>query len=175
MNVNSINSSSFASQVASGGGADKTRQAPPPPPPGPPPGEGGFVSAIGAALESLGVSEVAASDKDNAASAIGSFLQELMASLHKQGEAKGAQPGDGFGRGGPGRLADDLTSLVSSLQSDSPESAEASSLETSFSSLLESLGADSSDSQSKLAGFLQTLADKLPQSGSRGNLVNTTA
>jgi hypothetical protein len=182
MNVNSVSGSSYASQL-SPAGSDKTRQAPPPPPPGPPPEAGGFVNAIGAGLESLGVSDVAASDKENAASALGSFLQELMASLHEQGAANGAEAEGSFGpggpepggAGGPGRLAEDLQSLISSLQGDSSESGEASSLETSFSSLLEALGADSSDAQSKLASFLQTLADKLPQSGSSGNLINTTA
>lgn len=167
MNVNSVTSSSFTSQVSSTG-TDKARRAPPPPPPGPPPDAGGFVSAIGEALESLGVTDVAASDKEDAASALGSFLQELMASLHEQGDANGAQ-------GGPGRLSGDLQSLASSLQGDASETGETSSLETSFSSLLESLGADSSDSQSRLASFLQALADKLPQSGSSGNLINTTA
>lgn len=186
MNVNSIAGSSYTSQV-SASGTDKTRQAPPPPPPdGRPPDAGGFVSAIGEALESLGVTDVAASDKEDAAAALGSFLQELMASLHEQGEANGTQPEGSFGpggpagpagaggAGGPGRLAEDLQSLISSLQGDS-ESDEASSLETSFSSLLDSLGADSSDASGKLASFLQALADKLPQSGSSGNLVNTTA
>lgn len=192
MNVNAIAGSSYAGQL-SPTGTDKTRQAPPPPPPGPPPEASGFVSAIGEALESLGVSDVAASDKENAASALGSFLQELMASLHEQGAASGARaegasgpggPGGAGGpgglggppgAGGPGRLAEDLQSLISSLQGDSSEDSEASSLETSFSSLLEALGTDSSDAQSKLASFLQTLADKLPQSGSSGNLINTTA
>jgi len=190
MNVNSITSGSFASQLASGG-TDKARQAPPPPPPGPPPGEGGFVSAIGSALESLGVTDVAASDKESAASALGSFLQQLMTSLHEQGDANG-YPADGAdpaatvtgasagagragGPGGPGRLAQDLQSLISSLQGDSSDSDPASSLESAFSSLLESLGAESSDSKTKLASFLQTLADKLPQAGSSGNLINTTA
>lgn len=185
MNVNSVSGSGYAGQL-SAAGSDKTRQAPPPPPPGLPPEAGGFVNAIGAALESLGVSDVAASDKENAASALGSFLQELMASLHEQGAANGAEAEGSFGpggpgrpepggAGGPGRLAEDLQSLISSLQGDSSESGEASSLETSFSSLLEALGADSSDAQSKLASFLQTLADKLPQSGSSGNLINTAA
>jgi hypothetical protein len=174
MNVNSVSGSSYASQL-SPAGSDKTRQAPPPPPPGPPPEAGGFVNAIGAGLESLGVSDVAASDKENAASALGSFLQELMASLHEQGAANGAEAEGSFGPGGPEPGGADLQSLISSLQGDSSESGEASSLETSFSSLLEALGADSSDAQSKLASFLQTLADKLPQSGSSGNLINTTA
>lgn len=180
MNVNAI-SSSFASQV-SANGADKTRQAPPAPPPaGQPPGGGGFVNAIGQALESLGVTDVAAEDKEGAASALGSFLKELMASLHSQGEAKGVQAEGAFGpggaqggAGGPGRLAEDLQSLAASLQGES-EGGEAGSLETSFSSLLEALGADSSAAQGKLAGFLQTLAARLPQSGSSGNLVNTSA
>lgn len=174
MNVNAISGSSFAGQITSAA-SDKTRQAPPPPPPGgQPPGGGGFVNAIGEALESLGVTDVAAEDKEEASAAFGSFLQELMTSLHSQGEAKGAQAEGGFGAGGPGRLAEDLQSLVTSLQGDA-DGEEASALESSFSSLLEALGADSSDAQGKLAGFLQTLAAKLPQSGSSGNLVNTSA
>ena len=144
----------------------------------------GFVNAIGEALSSLGVTGVPSGDKEGAASALGGFLQELMASLHAQGEAKGAAAEGTFGsvgpggegvRGGPGRLAEDLQSLVSSLQGDAAETGAASQLEKSFSSLLDSLGADSSDARSKLAGFLQTLANKLPQSGSSGNLINTTA
>ncbi|XLZ71655.1 hypothetical protein ABT364_06715 [Massilia sp. SR12] len=179
MNVNAIAGSNYASQV-SATGSEKTRQAPPPPPPGgQPPGAGGFVSAIGEALESLGVTDVAAEDKEAAASALGSFLQELMGALHSQGNANGAQaegtfgPGQG-GAGGPGRLAEDLQSLVASLQGET-EGEEASSLESSFSSLLEALGADNSDAQGKLASFLESLAGKLPQSGSSGNLVNTSA
>lgn len=184
MNVNSIAGGGYMGQV-SASGTDKTRQAPPPPPPGGQPHDaGGFVSAIGEALESLGVTDVAASDKEDVAAALGSFLQELMASLHEQGEANGAQPEGSFGPGGPAgpggaggprRLAEDLQSLVSSLQGES-DSGKASSLETSFSSLLDLLGADSSDASGTLASFLQALADKLPQSGSSsGNLVNTTA
>lgn len=174
MNVNAISGSSFASQVSAAGN-EKTRPAPPPPPPGgQPPGAGGFVNAIGEALESLGVTDVASADKEEASSAFGSFLQELMASLHSQGEAKGAQAEGAFESGGPGRLAEDLQSLVASLQGET-EGDQASSLESSFSSLLEALGADSSDAQGKLASFLQTLASKLPQSGSSGNLVNTSA
>ena len=174
MNVNSISSSSFTGQLAASG-SGQARQSPPPPPPGPPPGEGGFVNAIGSALESLGVTDVAATDKESSASALGSFLQELMSSLHEQGEANGAQGEEHGGPGGPGRLAEDLQSLISSLQSDDTESSEASPLETSFSSLLSALGGDSSDSQSRLTTFLQALADKLPQAGSSVNLINTTA
>ncbi len=176
MNINSI-SSSYASQVAFTG-TDKARQAPPPPPSGQAPGEGGFVSAIGSALESLGVTDVAAGDKDSAASALGGFLQQLMTALHEQGDANGGgpgRPGEPGGAGGPGRLAQDLESLISSLQDDSSDSSSSSALETSFSSLLDALGADGSDSKTKLASFLQSLADKLPQAGSSGNLVNTTA
>lgn len=182
MNVNSIaGSSCYTSQVSSSS-TEQARQAPPPPPPGPPPGEGGFVNAIGSALESLGVTDVAGSDKDSAASALGSFLQQLMASLHEQGDANGAAAEGAAGAaggarpaGGPGRLAEDLQSLISSLQGDSSGSGSASSLGTSFSSLLDALGADSSDAKSKLSSFLQTLADKLPQAGGSGNLVNTIA
>lgn len=168
MNVNSVGSSSYTSQL-SNSGAGQARQAPPPPPPGPPPGEGGFINAIGSALESLGVTDVAETDKESAASSLGSFLQELMTSLHEQGEANST------GAGGPGRLAEDLQSLIASLQSDSSETNEASSLESSFSALLSAFGADDSDFSTKLASFLQTLADKLPQAGSSGNLINTTA
>lgn len=192
MNVDSISLSRYTSQLSTSG-SDQTRQAPPAPPPGPPPGEGGFVSVIGSALESLGVTDVASSDKESASSALGSFLQALMTSLHAQGDGSGAESGASTavggaagqcgpggsgaagGTGGPGRLAADLKSLISSLQSDSSATDGTSSLASSFSSLLQSLGADSSDSQAKLASFLQTLADKLPQSGSSGNLINTTA
>ncbi|WP_342114675.1 hypothetical protein [Pseudoduganella sp. OTU4001] len=168
MNVNSITGSGFASQVPATG-TDKARQPPPPPPPdGPPPDGSGLANAIGQALQSLGVTDVATSEKESAAASLGAFLQELMASLHEQGTAKGAGAG-----GHPGRLSEDLQSLISSLQSESG-SGEASALETSFSALLDSLGADSSDSQTKLASFLQTLAGQLPQSGSTGNLINTT-
>jgi len=181
MNVNSVSFSSYTSQLSTSG-TDQTRKAPPPPPAGPPPGEGGFINAIGSALESLGVTDVAAGDKESAASSLGSFLQELMTSLHEQGEANGAGAegaggpgGPGGPGGGPGRLAEDLQSLISSLQDDSSATGETSSLESSFASLLSSLGADSSDSKSRLASFLQALADKLPQAGSSGNLINTTA
>ena len=168
MNVNSLGSSSYTSQI-SASGTEQARKTPPPPPPGPPPGEGGFVNAIGSALESLGVTDVAATDKESAASSLGSFLQDLMTSLHGKGEANGAQAE------GPGRLAEDLKGLISSLQGDSSETGETSSLESSFSSLLSALGANNSDSKAKLASFLQALADKLPEAGSSGNLINTTA
>ncbi len=168
MNVNPVSFSGYTSQLSTSG-SEQARQAPPPPPPGPPPGEGGFINAIGSALESLGVTDVAATDKESAASSLGSFLQDLMTSLHGQGEANGAQAE------GPGRLAEDLKGLISSLQGDSSETDETSSLESSFSSLLSALGADSSDSKTKLASFLQALADKLPEAGSSGNLINTTA
>jgi hypothetical protein len=151
------------------GGTGEARQAPPAPPPGPPPGERGFVNAIGSALESLGVGDVAAGDKDGAATALGGFLQQLMSALHEQG-GSGA-----VAAGGPGRLAQDLQSLAASLQGAAPGGGASSPLESAFSSLLDSLGTDSGDANSKLRSFLQTLADKLPQAGGSGNLVNTTA
>jgi hypothetical protein len=187
MNVNPVASSSYTSQLSSGS-TDKAHQAPPPPPQGAAPGEGGFINAIGSALESLGVTDVAANDKESAAASLGSFLHQLMTSLHEQGGASEApaESADGSasagkqgaqgGPAGPGRLAQDLKSLIASLQGDSSDPGSASSaLDASFSSLLESLGADSSDSKTKLASFLQTLADKLPQGGSSGSLINTTA
>jgi hypothetical protein len=186
MNINPLGFSGYASQLSTDG-TGQMRQAPPPAPPGPLPGEGGFINAIGSALESLGVTDVAATDKESAGSSLGSFLQELMTSLHEQGEANGAGVESAGGTGGPGvrggpggaggagRLAEDLQSLISSLQGDSSDTGESWSLESSFSSLLSALGADNSDSRTKLASFLQTLADKLPQAGSSGNLINTTA
>jgi hypothetical protein len=182
MNVSSIAGGALASQVPATG-TEAARHAPPPPPPdGRRPDAGGFVKGLGEALSSLGVGDVGAGDKDSAGAALGSFLQELMASLHEQGEAKGAAAEGTFGPGGPaghgggpGRLAEDLQGLISSLQGDAPESGELSSLESSFSSLLDTLGVDSGDTPSTLASFLQTLADKLPQAGSSGNLINTTA
>lgn len=176
MNVNVVPGSAYAGQLPSDA-AGQARRAPPAPPPGPPPGEAGFVGSIGAALESLGVTDVAAGDKEGAANALGGFLQELMASLHEQGEANGAaqQGPGGNGAGGPGRLAQDLQSLIASLQDDAQETGGASPLESSFATLLGALGADSGDARAKLATFLQSLADQLPQSGSSGNLINTMA
>jgi hypothetical protein len=118
------------------------------------------------------VSDVPSTDQESAASALGSFLQNLMTSLHEQGNANGPPANSA---GAPGRLAEDLQSLIASLQGDSSAGGTASALQSSFSSLLEAFGADSSDAQSRLAGFLQSLADQLPPSGSSGNLVNTTA
>ena len=175
MNINPITGAGYAGQ-ATAAAPDKARQPPPPPPPdGQPPGAGGFVNAIGEALSSFGVTDVASSDKESAAAALGSFLQELMGALHAQGEAKGAAAEGKSGHPSPGRLSEDLQGLISSLQADDSQTSETSSLEGSFSSLLEALGANSSDAHSKLAGFLQALAGKLPQAGSSGNLIHTTA
>jgi len=161
MSVNPINAA--ATQPASAGtGTERARPASPPPPPGANPANGpeagGFVSAIGQALQALGVTEVAASDRESASRALGSFLEELMASLQEQGEAKGG-----------GGLAQDLQSLADAT------TGQDASLQASFASLLESLGVDSSDAEGKLDTFLRALAGQVPQSGSSGNLVNTTA
>ncbi|WP_374583311.1 hypothetical protein [Pseudoduganella sp.] len=174
MNVNAIGGGNYISQVSSG--SDKARPAPPAPPPGgQPPGAEGFINAIGEALQTLGAGNAAASGKEDAASAMGSFLQQLMDALHEQGAGNGAQAEGGFAPGGgPGRLAGDLQSLAASLQGEAQDG-QGGALGSSFSALLDALGVDSSDAGGKLAGFLQALADKLPQSGSSGNLVNTSA
>jgi hypothetical protein len=198
MSISSITSSSAASQLAyisknDSGSTDATRQVPPPPPEG----GGGFISAIADALKSIGVSASSgesreSSDGSNAAHALGSFLEELMDALHAQGTEESAAPpygeppqgGPGSG-GGPGKLAEDLQSLIAKLGSsaadaDATTGAEESSgttgaLETSFSNLLSAMGADSSDASSQLGSFLQALAGGMPQARSSGNLINTRA
>lgn len=136
----------------------------------------------------------------NAAQALGSFLHELMGALHEQGASpESSSPGDGQaygppggnggpggpggpgGAGGSGKLEADLQSLISKLGSSSETAGSdgtedsGSALESSFQSLLEALGSDTSNSGGKLASFLQALSDKLPNAGTSGNLINTSA
>ncbi|UMR29171.1 hypothetical protein MJ904_19020 [Massilia sp. MB5] len=129
----------------------------------------------------------------NAAQALGGFLQDLMAALHEQGGAQGGPPpygeagqggapggagGPGPG-GGPGKLASDLQGLISKLDggasSDDETVSDSTTLESSFKSLLQALGSDSSDSSTQLSSFLKALANGLPNAGSSGNLINTSA
>ncbi|KQX01816.1 hypothetical protein ASC94_04290 [Massilia sp. Root418] len=151
---------------------------------------------------STGADTGEAAGSGNAAQALGSFLHELMGALHEQGTSSSASPPPGGGQaygppggggpggpGGPGKLEADLQSLVAKLTSGSDtatseadEAAEATNgagtgataLETSFQSLLEALGSDTSDASGKLASFLQALSDILPNAGSSGNLINTS-
>lgn len=203
MTISSLTSSSAASQLSyagklssanassSGEGGQVGRR--PPPPDG-----GGFIDAIASALQSLGISSTDSTastastngtDNGNAAQALGSFLHELMGALHEQGASSPPPSGEGQaygppGGGGPGRLEADLQSLISKLgasgeSSDTSETSETSetsgsALETSFQSLLEALGSDTSDASGKLASFLQALSGKLPDAGSSGNLINTS-
>lgn len=171
MNINAIASAGgYTPQLASAS-AERTRQAAPPPPPQ----QGaGFISAIGEALQSVGVSgSGSAGDGSNAAQALGGFLQQLMSALHAQGGGEAPPPGSAYGPPGAGGLQQDLQSLIASLNGDSTDST--SSLQASFSSLLSALGADSSDSNNQLSNFLQALSDNLPQAGSSGNLINISA
>ncbi|WP_256080943.1 hypothetical protein [Massilia sp. YIM B04103] len=206
MNIASLNSSSAAGQLAYTG---KTVQnssaegvAPRRPPP---PDSGGLVNAIADALKSIGVGgteDAASTDgstdstsgaSGNAAQALGSFLQDLMAALHEQGGAQGGSPpygeaGQGGGPGGaggpgpgggPGKLASDLQGLISKLDGGASSEDEtvsgSTTLESSFKSLLQALGSDSSDSSTQLSSFLKALANGLPNAGSSGNLINTSA
>lgn len=181
MSISSITSSSAASQLSYVGKIDSSsagaaRQVPPPPPDGE---GGGFISAIADALKSIGVSsdgsEAAEStDSSNAAQALGSFLEELMGALHAQGSEDSAPlPYGEAPQGGPGKLAEDLGSLIANLGSSTDDSTGA--LESSFSNLLTALGADGSDAASQLGSFLQALASGMPEARTSGNLVNTTA
>ncbi|NVD97605.1 hypothetical protein [Massilia sp. BJB1822] len=208
MDITSLNSSSAASQLAYAGktvqnnSADGVAARRPPPPDG-----GGLVNAIADALKSIGVGSAedvavtgadtdstnGASGSGNAAQALGSFLQDLMAALHEQGGAQGGPPpygeaglgggpggagGPGPG-GGPGKLASDLQGLISKLDGSASSEDEtvsgSSTLESSFKSLLQALGGDSADSNTQLSSFLKALANGLPNAGSSGNLINTSA
>ncbi len=186
-----------------------TGQTPPPPP-----GDGGgLLGAIADALKSVGIggtddtgstsasTSTSETGSDSEAQALGSFLENLMGALHAQNSGspdsaaqygEPPQGGPGLG-GGPGKLASDLQSLISSLDdgiggtggtesaasTDSVAGTEASdstaALQSSFKSLLTALGGDGSDASSKLSSFLQTLSSRLPSAGSAGNLINTTA
>jgi hypothetical protein len=108
----------------------------------------------------------------------------------QQGQGMGG-PGGG---GGPGRLASDLQSLISKLGSASTASSASTSsttaasntddttasgattdLESTFKNLLDQLGGTgSTDSNGKLASFLQALSTNLSGAGTSGNLINTT-
>lgn len=213
MTISSLTSSSAISQLnhvsklnrASSGADDgAVRAAPPPRPQG-----GGFINAIASALKSIGVTDSssdtsttsasgdAATGTENAAQALGSFLQDLMGALHEQGAASSGSAtgsdtygppagGPGGPGGGPGKLGADLQSLISKLGSstgadsdgdaDSTTDSSTASLESSFKNLLQALGGGDDDSatNTKLASFLQALSDNLPGAGSSGNLVNTT-
>jgi hypothetical protein len=178
----------------------QVRNGPPPPRDG-----GGFIDAIASALQSIGVSNgdsgtsTTSSTSDsstdssassgNAAQALGSFLHDLMGALHQQG-ATSSSSGDkqsyGHHQGGPGRMGADLQSLISKLGSGSAsdtsgtsstdsEDSTTSSLTTSFQGLLQALGSDTSGASSKLTSFLQALSDKLPDAGTSGNMINTSA
>lgn len=203
MTISSLTSGSAASQLSyvskpgvsnADGESGQVGNRPPPPPDG-----GGFIDAVASALESLGISDggsagTEASTSGNAAQALGSFLHEMMGALHEHGassspsssSSSGDSHGYGLpgGAGGPGKLEADLQSLIaklgSSTETDSADSSSdstgeaGSSLETSFQSLLEALGGDTSDASGKLASFLQALSDKLPNAGTSGNLINTS-
>jgi hypothetical protein len=159
----------------------------------------GLSSSDSATDGSTGTTTDTAAGGGNAAQALGSFLHELMGALHEQGASSTASPPPGGGQaygppgggapGGPGKLEADLQSLVAKLTSSSDtatseadEATEASeatgtgatALESSFQSLLQALGSDTSDASGKLASFLQALSDKLPNAGSSGNLINTS-
>lgn len=176
MSISSITSSSAASQLAYiSSAASAARRAPPPPPDGE---GGGFIGAIADALKSIGLSsdsEAAEStDSSNAAQALGSFLEDLMSALHAQGSDESVPPPYGEApQGGPGKLAEDLGSLIAKLGSSTDDST--GSLESSFGKLLTALGADSSDAASQLGSFLQALASGMPEARTSGNLINTTA
>lgn len=148
-----------------------------------------FVSAIASALSELGASTTDAStgtDSTDPAQALGDFLQQLMDTLHAQG-GQGAQSGQEAGApppppppgggGGGGGIQADLQSLIASLSGDSSGDGTDSTtaLQSSFSSLLGSLGVDDTGASAKLGQFLQTLASKLEASGPSGNLINTSA
>ncbi|GGX86745.1 hypothetical protein GJV26_28835 [Massilia dura] len=207
---------SYASRLSGTSSTTATRQSSQMPPP--PPGDGGgLLGAIADALKSVGIggtddtgstsassgtststSESSETGTDSEAQALGSFLENLMGALHAQnsGSTDSAaqygeppQGGPDLG-GGPGKLASDLQSLISSLEdgtggtesaasTDSVAGTEASdstaALQSSFKSLLTALGGDGSDASSKLSSFLQTLSSRLPSAGSAGNLINTTA
>ena len=133
-----------------------------------------FVSAIASALSELGASTGAATDStSDPAQALGDFMQQLMETLHAQGGQGGSEGGapPPPPAGGGGGIQSDLQSLITSLSGDSS----ATALQSSFESLLGSLGMDDSDAGTKLGQFLQTLSSKLEASGPSGNLINTSA
>ncbi len=213
--VNSSSSIQSFSQV-------NQRGMPPPPPEGEQGGKdgGGLLGAIDAALKSAGVegglesifgqssgsstsTDATVTDSDSsdsstttdAASALNSFLQELMSALQAQGSTdasstetssadssdvamQGMPPPPPHGYGGQG-MENKLQSLLSSLTSSSSDSSTDSntdtdsSLESSFQSLVSALGGNSDNSN--LTGFLQALSTSMQHRGPSGNVVSTTA
>lgn len=180
MNISSLTSNAAGQPGATGRlsattattGTQQARAVPPPPPDG-----GGFASAIADALQSIGVDGPGASS-DEATTALGGFMEELMGALH--GQATATEPDYGEApQGGPGQLSTDLQSLIAALGSDSAGATDSTTaLQGSFKELLTALGSDGddgSDTKTRLTSFLQALSGKLPTAGNRGTLINTTA
>lgn len=144
-------------------------------------------SASASGTSTATTDSTSAADSSNAAQALGDFLQKLLSALHEQNGASSANdappppPPQGFGGGG-GKLESDLQSLISNLTASNDTSTNAasstgtsSSLEHAFSTLLQALGGSSDTAGTKLAQFLQVLADNLPGASSSGYVINTSA
>lgn len=220
--INSI-SSNNSIQSLSQIGQRNGMQPPPPPPEGEGHGKdgGGLLGAIDSALKSAGIegglesifgqsgtSSTTSTDgtettessdsSTDAASALNSFLQNLISTLQSQGTTdtssedstdasstteasttQGMPPPPPYGGHG---MEAKLQSLISSLThsesgdsttSDTSSDSAGSDLENSFKSLVSALGGDS-DSTS-LSGFLQALSTSMQHRGPAGNVVSTTA
>ncbi|AKR42892.1 hypothetical protein [Methylophilus sp. TWE2] len=216
--ISSNNNIQSLSQVGQRNGM----QPPPPPPDGEGHGKdgGGLLGAIDSALKSAGIEgglesifgksgtsstssttsadgteTIESSDSSrDAASALNSFLQNLMSALQSQGtdtssensteasstvEASATQgmppPPPYGGHGMEGKLQSLISSLThSSSESTSDTSSDSSSdLENSFQSLVSTLGGNSENTS--LSGFLQALSSSMQHHGPVGNVVSTTA
>jgi hypothetical protein len=216
--INSISSNSSIPSLSQIGQRNGM-QPPPPPPEGEGHGKdgGGLLGAIDSALKSAGIegglesifgqsgtSSTTSTDgtettessdsSTDAASALNSFLQNLISTLQSQGttdtssedstdassttEASTTQgmppPPPYGGHGMEAKLQSLISSLTNSDSDDSTTSDSAGSdLENSFKSLVSALGGDS-DSTS-LSGFLQALSTSMQHRGPTGNVVSTTA
>lgn len=203
MTISSVSSASWLSQLSSTSASSNSVSAnrPPAPPPGEQHGGGKLMSAITSTLSELGLTTNSSSNASNstesadstaattsdASQALSAFMQNLMGALRSQ--HSGAQANDkdqddgaaersatqGLGKGRP-NIAADLQSLLQQLSSSSNTSSDSSTdtsteLASSFQQLLSSLGGDRS--KTTLSDFLTKLASKLPDMGSKGNVVQT--
>lgn len=191
MSVNSINSVSQSGYVSSTNYSQSTTRqaqcAPPPPDGG---GGGPLLGAIANALQSLGQSSSSTastdsssdnsgkSDSGNAAQALGSFLQKLMAALQdvsgskSQGEGPPPPPPPALNAGTDGGpLAQDLQKLIASLssQSASDTSSTSSATTSAESSTSTATTAAAETANTDLSSSFNELLDALGLSQQNGS------
>lgn len=169
--ISSASATSSLAQLWQTSSTGQTSQAQMPPPPKPPKDDGKMQEDMESVLSGLGINTDEMSDEQS--SALSSFMQTLMETLHSQGAGDEAIK-SGDQQSNPMQL--DLQSLISKLTGSSDDSSDSgvSSLQSQFSSLLDSFGA--SDSGVTLDQFVSAFASKVPSGRSEpGYVIDTTA